>query len=144
MEHSEDGESKTQYFSTTEYSGGEMFGYTNAPPPVPKEPSKRPGVITFICVLGFIAGAIGVLVSLLMSAPELPEWYRPFAFLSVLVSTAGYIGIWNMKKWGLYLLCIMFVVGVIVAMSTQLYSAAGLGGSAVLLLIIILNSGKMD
>jgi hypothetical protein len=144
MEHSEDGESKTEYFSTTEYSGGDMYGYTNAPPPPPREQSKRPGIITFICVLGFLAGLTGILVSLLMSHAGLPEWYRPFSLLSVVVSIAGYIGIWNMKKWGLYLLCIMFTVGVIVAYTTQIYSVPAMTVSAIILLIIVFNSGKMD
>lgn len=144
MEHTEDNESKTQYFSTSEYSGGEMFGYTTAKPAPPKEPSKRPGVITFICVLGFIAGVIGIFVSLVMPMTELPDWYRPFAILGVVVSTAGYIGIWNMKKWGLYLLCLMFVVSIVVAYATQLFSIGSMAGSAILLLIILFNSGKMD
>lgn len=144
MEHSDDNESKTQYFSTTEYSGGDMYGYTTATPAPPKEPSKRPGIITFICVLGFIAGAIGLLVSFVMPMDGLPEWYRPFSILGVIVGTAGYIGVWKMKKWGLYLLCIMFAVSIIVGYATQLFSVVSMAGSALLLLIIIFNSGKMD
>ena len=144
MEHSDDNEPKMQYFSTTEYSGGDMYAYNNVTPAPPKAPSKRPGVISFICILGFIAGMIGLLVALTMPATGLPDWYRPFAVLGVAVSFIGYIGTWKMKKWGMYLLILMFLVSVIVAYATDLYSIASIAGSALIVLIIIFNSGKME
>jgi hypothetical protein len=144
MEHSEDNETKTQYFSTTEYAGGDMYGYTNAKPPEPKEPSKRPGIISFICILGFNACGIALVISLSSWLDELPEWYRPYVILGALAGIAGYIGVWKMKLWGLYLLTLMFIVGSTVAYATGQYSAVSLGSSAILLLVIALNSGKMD
>lgn len=144
MEHSDDNESKTQYFSTTEYSGGEMFGYTAATPVEPKAPSKRPLIISVICVLGFIAGAIGLILSLVVDYAFQPDWMQPFVITGVLVTATGYIGIWNMKLWGLYLLVLMFIVSMAVGYSTGQYSVVSMGGSGIILLICVLNSGKMD
>jgi hypothetical protein len=135
MEHSEDNESKTQYFSTTEYSGGEMFGYTDTKPAEPKEPSKRPVIISVLCVLAFIAAGGGLLVSLSSLVDIMPDWYRPYALTMLGVTTAAYIGIWKMKLWGLYMLAISFIVSIVVNYSQ---------GATSPVFLSVFHSGKMD
>lgn len=144
MEHSDDNETKTEYFSTPEYSGGEMYAYNNAPPPVPKEPSTRPGIVSFICILGFIATGIGLLIGMSSLLDNSPEWQRPYMILGAVVTLVGYIGVWNMKLWGLYILVLMFVVSLIVAYAMHLGFGFNLVGSALILLILGLQSKKME
>lgn len=145
MEHSEDGESKMQYFSTTDYSGGDMYDYNSEQPQPTPVASARPGIITFICILGFLAGAVGLFVGLLTDLPDLVgEWYRPFLVLGAVATTAGYVGVWMMKKWGLYLVTIMFAVGIIVSYSMNQWNPVNTIGSAIVLLVLYLHSNKMD
>lgn len=144
MEHSEDNESKTEYFSTTEYSGGDMYASTSETVVAPQEPSARPGIISFICVLGFLSCAAALVIALAGLLDGLPAWYRPYTILGAAVTGAGYFGTWKMKKWGLYLLTIMFVVALIVVYNTQAGSVFNLVASAILLLVIAMHSSKMD
>lgn len=145
MEHSEEeGETKIKYFSTTEYSGGDMYGYTNAPPKEPRVPGKRPGFLTVICFFGFIASAIGLVVSLTDFAKAVGEWYPPFLILGAVASCVGYIGVWLMKTWGVYILALMFLVSATVAYAMSEYSPVSLGGSLIILLIIASQMSKMD
>lgn len=144
MEHSEDNESKTEYFSTTEYSGGEMYAYNSAPPAVPKEPSRRPGIVSFICILGFLATGIGLLIGMSSLLDASPEWHRPYVIVGAICTLAGYIGVWNMKLWGLYILVLMFVVSLIVIYATHQGSVVSVTGSAIILLILGLQSKKME
>lgn len=145
MEHSEEeGETKIRYFSTTDYAGGDMYGYTNAPPKEPRVPGKRPAFLSVICFFGFISSAIGLIVSMTDLAKAVGEWYPPFLMLGAVASIAGYIGVWLMKSWGVYILALMFLVAAIVAYAMKEYSPVSLGGSLIILLIVASQIGKMD
>jgi len=145
MEHSDDNEeTRTQYFSTTEYSGGEMFGYTDAKQVEPTKPSNRPGVISFFCILGFIGAGAGFFVCLSSLMDMMPDWYRPYALTMLGVTTAAYVGLWKMKLWGLYMLSISFVVSIIVNYSQGASSPLFLIGPGLILFICVFHSGKMN
>jgi hypothetical protein len=69
-----------------------------------KQTQSRPTEITIICILGFITTpifiggglfflGIGVLVS---------AWYAPLPILESLVYFLSFVGMWMMKKWGVY------------------------------------------
>lgn len=150
MEHSDDDNSKTKYFSTTEYSGGEMFGYKDAVPEEPKPDYPRPGLVTFFCVIGFIVCAINLVIGLgtLLMMNNSPvkadtDWQTPFLIMSAVSSLAGYIGTWKMKLWGLYMLILIFAVNVIVFFSMEHGSILNLAGSAFVLAILSMSGPKM-
>ncbi len=146
MEHPDDNEeTKTQYFSTTNYSGGEMFAYSAAPPPQPKEPAVRPLIVTVICILGLIGSTISLMVGLVQFVRvEVVTWDILFLVVGAAANLVAYIGIWKMQLWGLYILILMFLVTVVVIMNTTYSGTLSLSLSTFLLLILGLNSKKMQ
>lgn len=69
--------------------------------------NKRPLLLSILCVFAFL----GVIASLIyfprvISSPELY-----ISILFVLASSIGVIGIWKMKRWGLYLYVVSVLVG---------------------------------
>lgn len=146
MEHSDDNEeTQTEYFSTTEYSGGEMYVSTTAPPPEPKEPAVRPVLISVLAVLGYIACIIQIVVGGIgILSAEIVTWPILYMLVGGSCGLLGYIGIWKMQLWGLYVLVLLFLVNVVVTLSTNGGSSLSLTGSAVVLAILALNSKKME
>ena len=142
MEHSEDDSSKTKYFSTTEYSGGEMFGYNTPEIKTEIVPFKRPGIISFFCILGFISVGAGFILSFTETARSIGSWYPAFLWLSVVVHAVSYIGLWRMKITALWLLTIMTVVSHIVLASMDLWTPLSLG-SVLILVIMWFHAKKM-
>ena len=62
-------------------------------------PNKRPGIITAVCVVGFL-GAI-VTVPLIFSdiSKSIGAWYPPYLAFAAIVGLICMIGLWKMKKW---------------------------------------------
>lgn len=144
MEHSEDDlDSKTQYFSTTEYSGGDMYAYNIPKPPEPVVEHKRPVLITIFCVLGFFAVIAGAILGLTETAREVGEWYPPFLWLGAVVHTVAYIGLWRMKGWAPILMLVMFLAtqGVLYGMNKWTPTSLGNG---VIVAITLMYMKKMD
>ncbi|MFQ6036351.1 MAG: hypothetical protein ACE5NM_10995 [Sedimentisphaerales bacterium] len=42
------------------------------------------------------------------------SWYGPYFLISFVLTVISMIGIWRMKKWGLYLYLVLFLVGIII------------------------------
>ena len=78
---------------------------------------KRPAIITIICILGFL-GAIMMLLTLLSASArtqmiqEEGAIIMPFLMSIFIFWVAGMIGYWKMKRWGVYLYCVMAVISI--------------------------------
>lgn len=144
MEHSEEeGESKIKYFSTTEYSGGDMYGYNTPAPPVRAVDRKRPVLISIICVLGFLAVIAGAILGLTESAREIGEWYPPFLWMGAIVHAVAYIGLWRMKGWAPMLMVVMFLANQGVLYGMDQWTPMSLG-NGVVVVITLMYMKKMD
>ncbi len=86
--------------------------------------SKRPGVITAICVLIGL-GIVLVTLGLLGGAGSLVgAWYTPYLVLVLIANGAALVGLWQMKKWGAMVYTGVAVVNQIVAIAMGMWAAS--------------------
>ena len=71
---------------------------------------KRPGLIKFICILGFIWIVFSFPSVFSPSIKKMGDWYPALFGLIVASSFISYIGVWHMKRWGVQLFIITFFV----------------------------------
>ena len=79
--------------------------------------SKRPIIITIVCILGFLGAAVMLLGLLSPSArTQLIKQYGtimiPISMLSFSFFLAGIIGYWKMRKWGVYFYSVMAIISI--------------------------------
>lgn len=79
----------------------------------------RPGLVTFVCILGFIGIPLSVIFSLLIlvapDASAVPTLYPIFGILFALPYLAAMILVWKMKRIGLILYTCLAIVDYLVA-----------------------------
>jgi len=77
-----------------------------------KVTAKRPLAITIISLVGILVSAYGLFRILSQSLAGLPEdTITKFIRASLVIATlVAYIGMWRMKKWGIYLYAGLFPV----------------------------------
>lgn len=67
--------------------------------------SSRPIAITVICVIGFlglIPSFLRIFSPITSSIGAWYPWYPPYLALASIVRLVSLIGMWLMKKWGVY------------------------------------------
>jgi len=79
--------------------------------------NKRPGILTAVCIVGFLGtlGAIPLLFS--GSTATLGTWYQPVFILGTIVSLVSFIGLWMMKKWGIITYTVAYAVSEMVTVA---------------------------
>ncbi len=87
-----------------------------------EEPKKRPGIITGICIIGFIGLALTLISIIILAVSDslylMPDSYMPFFLVTLGIGIASMIGLWNMKRWAVYTYTLNFVIGLIFSLST--------------------------
>ena len=85
---------------------------------------KRPTALTVICIIFFVTAGFGVLM-IPFVLPKLNavygSWYGPYFLISFVLTVISMIGIWRMKKWGLYLYLVLFLVGIIIGIVAKVH-----------------------
>jgi len=97
--------------------------------------SQRPVAITVICILGFIGAALSIPVVFSNTAASIAPWYPAVLGLSAAVGLVCMIGLWKMKKWGVFLYTAMAFVIQIVLFSTHLWTPVSLIFPAIIIAI---------
>ena len=71
---------------------------------------ERPALITIICLLAFL-GIIGALRNVFFAqwAKSIGAGFKFYFLLHVALVLAASIGLWKMKKWGVYLYILIIV-----------------------------------
>ena len=91
-----------------------------ATPPVPTPAKQRPGIITFFCVWGFIGAGLSTLGLIINSSsfaifyPDHPSLAVALGVFGSIFGLTGFIGLWKMRTWGLYLYIFQATVGFLV------------------------------
>jgi hypothetical protein len=70
---------------------------------------KRPTAITVLCIFEFISAAGGIIFIFSGYASKIARWYPPLMGLSTVNLIICMIGIWQMKRWAVYLYVCFFV-----------------------------------
>jgi hypothetical protein len=93
---------------------------------------ERPALITIICLLAFF-GVIGTLRSVFFSTwvKGIGTWFQFYFFLHGAIVLVASVGLWRMKKWGVYLYIltiieaqvVMILIGIWGFLSLVLFSS---------------------
>jgi hypothetical protein len=105
---------------------------------------KRPGLITFVCVLGFIWIVFSFPAVFSPSVKKLGDWYPALFGLIVAVSFISYIGVWHMKRWGVSLFITTFFVKEILLILINDLSYVGIVFSVFFISTMVAFYKRMD
>ena len=98
---------------------------------------KRPAIITVICFLGFFLTAFSAVN--LVGAAFGQAWSRFHTYFTVVLALmlAGYIGIWQMRKWGVVLYALTAAVNAVLLWQVWGYPLAGVSVGAVISAVVV-------
>lgn len=106
--------------------------------------TPRPVAITVICILGFIGAALSIPLVFSGAASNIASWYPAFLGLSAVVGLICMIGLWKMKKWGVFLYTAMVVVVQVVLFAAHLWTPFSLLFPAIIIAIGFAYLSKMS
>lgn len=92
----------------------------------PETPAKRPGAITGIFVLGLIGTAGLAYLTLSNELYGLPDWYAPYLAIAAIAGMTALVGMFLMRKWGVYLYLGLLLVNQAVLLSMNAWTPMGL------------------
>ncbi len=84
--------------------------------------AKRPIAITVICILGFIGAALSIPLIFSSAVQSIGSWYPPYLGASTIVGLICMFGLWNMKKWSVFVYTLLVVVNQVVLFSMGLWN----------------------
>ncbi len=88
---------------------------------------KRPVAITIISILGFIGSLFSILILILaLNRGTVSVTYSILLPTSSLIGIISMIGLWNMKKWGVYLYSVLIIFNQIFLIYLGVWSAVSL------------------
>ncbi len=97
--------------------------------------TQRPVAITVICILGFIGAALSIPLIFSSAASNIASWYPAFLGLSAVVGLICMIGMWKMKKWGVFLYTAMVVAVQVVLFAAHMWTPFSLLFPAIIIAI---------
>lgn len=83
---------------------------------------NRPPAITFACTAAFVWASLSIPLIFFSSSKAIGTWYPPYLVFTVIVSYASALGIWLMKKWGVYTYVGFNLINQIVLISMGMWS----------------------
>lgn len=104
---------------------------------------KRPGVITAVCIIGFIGVAFTIPMIFSDFAKSTGDWYPPYLAFSAIIGLVSMIGLWKMKKWGVIVYAALVALSQIVLLATGLWNILALILPAILIAIVFSQFSKM-
>ena len=110
----------------------------------PTPPAKRPVAITVICILGFIGAALSIPLIFSSAAQSIGSWYPPYLGASSVVGLICMFGLWNMKKWSVFVYTLLVVVNQVVLFSMGLWNPFALLIPVIVIAIAFANLSKMS
>ncbi|HTT68714.1 MAG TPA: hypothetical protein VMF70_11835 [Gemmatimonadales bacterium] len=114
-------------------------------PPLPAS-RPRPLPVTIVCLLGLLASIFtGVLFSVdaLWAVPP-GAGQRAAAFATLAVTVAALYGLWIMRRWGAYLVVLLFVARVAYGLASHLpWNLPAFAGPTLLLVVAIAYLRRM-
>ncbi len=106
---------------------------------------KRPGILTALCIIGYIV-VMGSLPSIFSpDVRRLGIWFPSVLGLLIALRFIAFVGIWHMKKWGVELLLYAFLGGLIITELAGITSYfVGIPAQIIALGVAFIYYRKMD
>lgn len=102
--------------------------------------TKRPVIITILCVIGWIMVILNFMVAFSPSVKKIGEFYPALYSLVMCLAFIAFVGIWYMKRWGVELFIASFFAKDILSVLMGDFAKPGgmFMGSLVISVLIIL------
>ena len=110
---------------------------------MPCTATRRPPIISLLCILGSISTAINVSQIFSKAAHDVGAWF-PVCFGVTEVATAlCMIGLWGMQRWAVYLYSTFAVAWALIALQIGAWNPAAQSVRAVFIAIMVSQLSKM-
>ena len=103
----------------------------------------RAVAITVICVIGVIGILATFLIMFSETARHIAPWYLPLLVVSAVIGLASFIGLWMMRRWGLYLYTALSAAVQAILLTGGLWQPKALLLPAIVIAIGFYYVGKM-
>jgi hypothetical protein len=70
--------------------------------------SKRSGIISTMCILGYVWALVGLAIIISPTIKKFGTWYPALFGIFISLKFISYVGVWHMKKWGVELLLLAY------------------------------------
>lgn len=104
---------------------------------------KRPISITLICIVGFIGAVLVIPVIFSPIAEQVGAWYPPYLGFTALAGLISLIGLWLMRKWGVYFYTALTILNQIVTLVMGVWNFMVLLVPLIIVVISWLHVSKM-
>ena len=88
--------------------------------------TRRPGIITAICIIGFIGVAAAIPLIFSDASRQIGVWYPPYLAFGAVVGLVCMTGLWMMKKWSVIGYTALFGVNQAVLLSQGFWNGLAL------------------
>ena len=105
--------------------------------------TKRPVIITVICVIGVLGALVTIPLIFSPLAREIGPWSPPFLGLATAIGLICMIGLWQMKAWAAYTYTAFFVFNQVVLTVMGVWTVSSLLIPGIVVIIIMANIAKM-
>ena len=99
-----------------------------------EKPVVRPKRITALCILGFIGFPSTCWLLVSGGAKILGVWFSLWLALSAVIGLVSFLGLWKMRRWGMYPYVAFFLINQVILLLTHLWNI----GSLIIPLVVIL------
>jgi hypothetical protein len=88
--------------------------------------SKRPGILTFFCILGFLVCFLGIVLVFSPGIQSKGKLYGLYTSLNFSISAICFGGLWLMRRWAVWAYAALIAVNQAVCLALQIWSPQAL------------------
>lgn len=105
---------------------------------------KRPVILTIICIVGILWSLMNFVYVFSPFIKKISDWAPAIYGIIVALQFISFIGIWNMKQWGVMTCILAFIFKITFSIITEDVSYIGIGLSSVFIVFFLIYYNKMD
>ena len=104
---------------------------------------RRPIAITVICIILWVGAAFTVWLLSSDAVWAIAPWYPPLLGVSALIGVLCTIGVWMMRKWGVYGHIALTATNQVILTTTGLWSLRALLLPAIFIVVMLIYLSRM-
>jgi hypothetical protein len=93
---------------------------------------KRPAIITVVCFLGFFLTAFSAVNLVQAATGQVWSTFHSYFTVVLALTLAGYVGMWQMRKWGVVLYALTAAVNLVLLWQVWDYPLTGVSVGALI------------
>lgn len=105
---------------------------------------KRPVILTIICIVGILWSLMNFIFVFSPYIKKISDWAPAIYGIIVALQFISFIGIWNMKRWGVMICISAFISKIIFSILVDDVSYVGIGLSSAFTVFFLIFYRKMD